>query len=320
MKRIFFVGLLASFAAVTGCPQFGDVCDYSACGDGATVQDASPDISSPDTSTDATTDRDPPPPGCDTPNDPLKNPEKCLVDSFGVFVSPSGDDANAGTKDKPVKTIGKALSMGRGRVVVCEGTYTESLEIKADVELYSGVTCDFAKAGGKAKLVASKPEYAVSIGKVTASLSDLDISGIPGTASSPNSIGVWVVDATKLTLRNVSVAAKAGFKGDDGTPGTTGAYAAGNGNGNPADMNAAGAQKVCTCSSGGTSAGGAGGAANSNGQNGADPIPANPAGNDGVGGLGGVSCNPSGAGRNGADRVDIAAASKLTSPRYDWRE
>ncbi|MBK6464481.1 MAG: DUF1565 domain-containing protein [Myxococcales bacterium] len=96
------------------------------------------------------------PPGCETPNEPVKNPEKCLVDSYGVYVSPSGDDGNPGTRTKPYKTVGKGLSAGRGRVVVCEGTYAESVEVKSDVEVYSGVTCDFGKAGGRAKVVGTK--------------------------------------------------------------------------------------------------------------------------------------------------------------------
>ena len=315
-KKTIFLFVVGTMGLL-GCPHLSHYCDEGYCDP---KEDGGADVSAPDgtsdTSTDATTDRDPPPPGCDTPTEPLKNPEKCLVDSFGVFVSAGGADTNDGTKQKPFKTVGKALASGRGRVVVCEGTYTESLEIKADVELYSGVTCDFAKAGGKAKLVATKPEYAVSVGTVTALLADLEVTAAAGTAGSPNSIGVWSVDATKLTLRGVAVSAKEGFKGDDGAPGGTGAYVVGNGNGNPADMNNPGGGKSCTCNSGGLSGGGAGGLPGVDASNGGQAL-GGAAPKDGAGGVMLASCattEPNGTGNNGADRMDAPAAGKLTVP------
>jgi hypothetical protein len=110
--------------AASGCWKFGHYCDEGFCDP---VADAGGDGSvadgSLDSSVDAKADAEPPPPGCDTPNEPLKNPEKCLVDSFGVFVSPTGDDGNPGTKAKPFKTLGKALGAKRSRVVVCEARH-----------------------------------------------------------------------------------------------------------------------------------------------------------------------------------------------------
>ena len=180
----------------------------------ATADGTLPDTSIPDTSIpDAKTDRDPPPPGCDTPQEPLKNPEKCLVDSFGVFVATGGSDSNDGTKGRPFKTIGKALGAGKDRIVVCEGTYTESIDIKADVEIFSGVTCDFTKAGGKAKVVASKPEYAVSIAKPASAVQirDLEVEAIDGTSTSVNSIAVLATEVATVKLFNVTATAKKGF-------------------------------------------------------------------------------------------------------------
>ncbi len=258
MKKIIALGLATTTALVfAGCFSIPALCDNGTCdaeSDGG-VGEGGVGEGSVDGGVDVVV-----PPGCETPNEPVKNPEKCLVDSYGVYVSPSGDDGNAGTRTKPYKTVGKGLSAGRGRVVVCEGTYAESVEVKSDVEVYSGVTCDFGKAGGRAKVVGTKPEYAVKIGKVTATLAELDIEGAAGTAGSRTSVGVWAVEAVKVSLRKVGVEAKGGFAGEAGAGGTTGTYATGNGNGNPASASAGGAAKPCTCSSGGVTAGGRGGA------------------------------------------------------------
>ena len=278
--------------------------------DGSTSDGTVPDSTIPD----AKTDGDPPPPGCDTPTDPLKNPETCLVESFGVFVSSGGSDSNDGSKAKPFKTIGKALASGKDRVVVCEGTYAESVEIKADVEIYSGVTCDFTTAGGKAKVVATKPEYVMAIGKVKTIVVDLELAGAPGTATSPNSIGVWAVEARSVSLRNVEVSAENGFNGKDGSAGVTGTYAAGNGNGNPASADQPGPSKSCSCTSGGVTGGGGGGAPALSPTAGGEQL-AGVAPRDGAGGLQSTSCGglePNGAGNSGADRADMTPAVPVT--------
>ncbi len=55
------------------------------------------------------------PVGCESPQDPVKQAEKCLVDGYGVYVSPSGNDATgAGTRAAPYKTLGKALERQMG--------------------------------------------------------------------------------------------------------------------------------------------------------------------------------------------------------------
>jgi hypothetical protein len=301
-----------------GCPQFGELCDYVTCDAG--VDDGSaPDSATPDSSTDGKADADPPPPGCDTPNEPLKNPEKCLVDSFGVFVSPTGDDANPGTKAKPFKTLGKAVAAGRSRVAVCEGTYAESLELKTNVEIYSGVSCDFAKAGAKARLAGTLPEYVVKVEGVTVLLSSVEVAAAPGTATSLNSVGVWATAGSNLRIVGSGVTSADGFNGGEGAPGSTGTYAGGvMGAGNDATAANPGALKACMCTSGGNSAGGGGGAVGTAGQGGGDSIPENPPGlsppHTGAGGLGASICaTPGGVGLPGADRANATDAAKATT-------
>ena len=150
MRSTLVLGVVAAGIVLAGCPQFGHWCDEGYCDpkadaglDGTLPDGFVPDGTIPEAGPDA----EPPPKDCLTPTEPVKNPEKCLVDAFGAFVSPSGDDANDGSKAKPFKTIGRALQGVRTRIVVCEGEYAGSVDVTRAVEIYGGVSCDFTKAG-----------------------------------------------------------------------------------------------------------------------------------------------------------------------------
>jgi hypothetical protein len=259
MKRLSIRGLSAMLlATLVGCPdgnrlvEVTPLCDPSVCDGG---------LADSDSSTDAKPDADPPPPGCDTPNEPLKNPEKCLVDSFGVFVSPTGDDGNPGTKAKPFKSIAKALGAGRSRVFACEGEYVGSLDISTGVSLYSGVACDFAKAGGRAKVTASKPDYAIKIAKVSDAvvIADIEVLGIAGVAPSESSIGVFVSESANVQFVRAKIEAA---DGADAPPKKDGAFtlAASAPKGGDASGNTGGvAPTTGACPGGGSSTGGKGG-------------------------------------------------------------
>ena len=319
MKRILgSVAGLSLVGLLVGCPHIGQTeCDFANCdaalgGPDGTLPDGDvPDTAIPDAKPDA-----PIPAGCDTPNEPLKNPEKCLTDVFGAYVSATGDDSGPGTKAKPFKTIGKALGGSTVRIVVCEGTYAESLDVKRDVELYSGVDCAFSKAAAKAKVVATKPEYAVGIAKPASSvrISEFEVEAVDGNAASANSVGIAVSEVAAVKLVGVDVVAKKGFDGPPGAGGTTGvvsnlAAIGGTPNGNPAIASTTpGSAKSCTCTVGGSSGGGGGGLPTGGGQ---DGIPAS--GATGKGGAGNISCNPTGFGGNGGDSAVATPASKQTT-------
>lgn len=288
-------------SAVTPC----DLADCTETGPG-------PDVSIPDSGKDG----DVPPPGCDSLNDPLKNPEKCFTDENWAYVSPSGDDGGAGTKGKPFKSLKKALEGGKIRIAVCEGTYTESVDVTRDVTIQSGFSCDFTKAGAKAKVVGTKPDYAVSVAKPAGNvaLRDLEVEAADGTASSVNSVAIVANDVTKVTLIGVSATAKKGFDGPAGAGGTTGvvsnlAAIGGTINGYPATGSTTpGLFKTCVCTVGGNTTGGVGGAPGGDGQNGAPPVAGS-----GMGGGGGISCNPNGNGGNGGSGNAGSAAQKSTT-------
>ena len=311
-KLILILPVLVVGAVMVGCPAFPDACDYGACIDGGSPDGTLPDGKVPEDAKPDTA----PPAGCDTPNEPLKNPEKCLVDAFGAFVSPTGDDANPGTKAKPFRTIGKALGTTQPRIVVCEGTYAEAVEVTRDVALLSGVDCGFSRAAGKAKIVAQKPEGAIRIAKPAKAVfvRDIEAEAIDGTAASPNSVAVVIDEVASVSLVGVTATAKKGFDGAEGVAGTTGvvsnlAAIGGNINGNPATGGTnAGPSKACICSVGGTTAGGAGGTVGGNGQDGT-PL----GGASGKGGMASTNCLSGGAGGTGASMAPIAGAGKQVS-------
>jgi hypothetical protein len=211
---------------------------------------------------------DPLPAGCTTPNEPLKNPEKCLVDSFGAFVSPTGDDGNPGTKAKPFKTIGKALAGEKTRIAVCEGTYKGSVTIGRKVEIYGGVDCDFKGPGAKAKIEASEPGFAVKLTQANETLlSDLSLVGKNGVQPGESSIGLFVSESTNVKLVRLTVEAG---EGAEAGPVKNGLFVFPT----QTNLDAQGAVpgSTGTCPGGGKSVGGAGGAAGNDGMAG-DPAP-----------------------------------------------
>ena len=222
----FGMGVLA----LPGCPGFSLVCEEGPCGtdgglDGTLPDGDVRDTNIPDVKPDA-----PIPVGCDTPNEPLKNPEKCLTDVFGAFVSPTGDDADPGTKAKPYKTLGKALSGPTLRIVVCEGTYAEALTIQRDVEIFSGIACTFDKAGKPAGIESGKATgFSVERGSVA--LRGVNVTAMNATDPGESSIGVVASSGSSLTIVGGTIVAGTGAEGSAGAPGAN--YNAGLANSDP---------------------------------------------------------------------------------------
>ena len=253
----FGVGCLGSTKSLCEYAD-GKACqDLDAGLDGTLPDGFVPDGAVPEAGPDA----EPPPKDCLTPTDPTKNPDKCLVDAFGAFVSPSGEDANDGSKAKPYKTLGRALQGVRTRIVVCEGEYTASLDVTRAVEVYGGVSCDFTKAGAKAKVVATKPAYGVKVEKVTGAvvLADLDVVGMNAAAPSESSVGVWVTESGNVKLLRSRVEAGDGADAPAARDGSF-ALAAKAPDGQMAVANTGGAAgDTGACPGGGSSKGGKGG-------------------------------------------------------------
>jgi hypothetical protein len=255
---------------------------------------------------------DAPPVNCPSGKEPKDDPT-CVTNDVGVFVSAGGNDANAGTKEKPLATLGAALTKagtaGKGKIFVCEGSYTESVEIKATVGVYGGFKCaDWTYSGTKPKFAGAKPDYVVKVdGASGVTLADLELDGKDGAVGTgQSSIGLFVAGATGAIISRIFVSAGQGASGPGGTLNAFSFPQQTDLDGNAADGGTAGPAKAVACPGGKPSTGGKGGdGAGGDGDNGA------PAGDGGAKGLGGaqsIPCTIGGDGSNGLSGKDAVAA------------
>ena len=215
MKRTsFFVGVLGfvglGMLAFGGCASFeADICAYGICKGG----DASLDRSQGDGPLADGDVRDVNLPDCPTVTDPAQNPEKCFSDA-DAFVSANAAPGGDGTRLRPFRTLGEGLgATTKPRIVVCEGTYTESLTIQRSVSIYSRVNCVFTAPGARAHIFApAGKETAVFIDRVpNVRLVDLEIDG-PATGV-PNSIAVLLNGALSTKIERSLLTSGVGANG-----------------------------------------------------------------------------------------------------------
>lgn len=310
-------GLGAAFVAA--CGNFGTDTSTSPADDSVMGGDASSDAGTIGPSA-----------SCDATVEP-RDPSSCLTDAYGVFVNGKrGDDANDGSRDAPVRTIGRALAVvgTRSRVYVCSSSYTENVSLTKPVSIYGGFDCEtWAYTGDRAVISPKTTGYALDIQRVEPEIVVADIEAVsrPGIEGSVSSIAVRAAWSRVHFLRD-RFSAGAGFRGADGEAGTapslvsvTSGQLDYNGNDWKEDPNDTSylppgitpPAKVCTCSTGDTSTGGAGG---DRGSVGGDGLPTYaPGSNSGKGGKGyNDACmggNPESgyAGSNGPD-ADASAA------------
>jgi hypothetical protein len=140
----FWITACGETFASRDCPSGSDCTEQ---GDDASIDHIVPDV---DASVNATTDSQE---GCDTTKTP--SAESCLInEAYGVFVAPSGDDANPGTKAAPMKSIGAAVvkaKSGVKRVFACAGVYDESLVVDKEnegVKVFGGFACPSTDGAG----------------------------------------------------------------------------------------------------------------------------------------------------------------------------
>ena len=271
MKRwtLYLAGATALVAGLVACPQFApdDVCGYPGfCGD-----------SSVDGSKDSGTDG---PATCPSGNEPKDDPS-CVSDALGIFVAPSangGSDANPGTKESPVASLKtalqKAASGSKGFIFVCEGSYTESVDIAQTVSVFGGFKCaDWSYTGALAKFTATKSDYVLHLDAANnVTIADVELDAIDAPINTgASSISAFVAASQNVKLERLT--AKAG-KGSDGPDGALANYSlpdAGALKGNDAPGIDGGAPKIVPCPGGDSTTGGGGGYGN--GQDGMDGTP-----------------------------------------------
>jgi hypothetical protein len=238
-----------------------------------------------------------------------------LRDECGVFVSTSGSDTNAGTKDSPFGTVEQAVkaaksSSGKAWVFVCQGTYTEgAIEVEGDLGVYGKLDCASGGGGGGAQWTvgttravieardAGATVFAFENGK--AKLEGLELHAKDAEADGQSSIAVFVNGGELAVVGSLIKAGtgKPGAAGKNGGPADAQAAA-----GNPATVTNGGPPKTCACAGGDTKGGQGGtvGAFLGAGDKGAPDYSAPPP-DDGAGGSGAAgTCNSGGAGHDGA--------------------
>ena len=241
----------------------------------------------------------------------------------GVFVSSSsGDDANPGTRDKPVRTLERAISLARTgplRVYACAEVFPEAVTVPSGVEVWGGLDCarDWSYLGGKNRTVLAPGPDLIPLqvekgeeGRIS-TLADLRIEAADASMPGGSSIAMLVLTGAAVELRRSELVAG---DGADGEPGERGGEQPAKG-GAPGNSGAAacsadsvlGAPPAITVCGGAQTLGGKGGDGNAaRGGSGNDgqpePVP-NPDGL-GLGGSGEVSgaqCLPGQVGENGTD-------------------
>jgi hypothetical protein len=164
----------------------------------------------------------------------------------GIFVAKTGHDANAGTLESPVLSLGIAIFLaaesGKRDVYVATGVYLESIALQPDVAVYGGYSADFSKRNIKAyqtTIIGNTPTASYP-GAVTAKtlkgavagssrLDGFTIFGADNKKAGGSSYGVYVLDCdNSLMLSNLHIIAG---DGGGGTNGSAGVHGQGGGSG-----------------------------------------------------------------------------------------
>ncbi|MBL8916930.1 MAG: hypothetical protein JNM17_39870 [Archangium sp.] len=244
------------------------------------------------------------PTGADDPDDTGTDQNCDGIDgdeSRAIFVALTGLDLNPGTKALPKRTIQagvNAANSSRPHVYVSEGTYLETVTLRAGISIFGGYAAtagwtrsplytttiqqDITTNGRVMALLGVNINTATTVAYVT-----VRANNAQGTSAS--TYGVHCVACNSLTLKRVNViagSATAGTSGGNGTPGIGAGNGAPGGNGScDSAAGAGGPGGFSACGRTGGNGGNGGAEGSNNGQTGGQGI-------SGIGGGGaGPSCN-----------------------------
>ncbi len=211
-----------------------------------------------------------------------------------IFVSPAGNDANAGTYDSPKRSITSALAAAVGQskrdVLVAAGTYTEQVSMAAGKGVYGAYqTGTWSRSNANVVTVTgSSPALLVSAAN-NVTLQLLGFIGANVGAASGTAYGAVILNSNNVALQSVSIRAGSGGAGNNGASGSTGGSGSAGIQGNPGCEDSGGFCSGCSQPVGG--AGGTSACGRTGGQGGA---PANGGATGGMGssGVGGTPGGP----------------------------
>ena len=180
---------------------------------------------------------------CDTgPKEPACNADPALgpaEDDCGVFVSSSlGDDANPGTRERPVRTLVKAIGLARSgplRVYACAEVFPEAVMVPSGVAVWGGLDCadGWAYVGDNRRTVLAPAPDAIPL-QVNASelqgistLADLRLEAADASLPGGSSIAMLVQPGGAVEVRRSELVAGDGANGELGQGGGDGPAAGG---------------------------------------------------------------------------------------------
>ncbi|XXR50587.1 hypothetical protein WMF29_11285 [Sorangium sp. So ce381] len=249
-----------------------------------------------------------------------------VIDGCGVFVSQvfyGGDDANPGTKDRPVRSVQRAIEIartGRGRVFVTNDGFDDTITLPSGVDIYGGfnpLTWERREAHVVTQII-SRESLLIALSVEPARPGDTGAADGVSTIdqvriASDAHVGMLVQSGTAVEIVHSEVSASYGWKGRDGEEwpfpnragdGPDGLYG---GDACSATTVAGGAAVTSPCDEGPTSIGGKGGDGLPNG------------GEDGETGAPVPAPNPDHSGRGGhADRENLGCEQGFTGISGGW--
>jgi hypothetical protein len=150
-----------------------------------------------------------------------------IGDECGIFVSASVgvDEANLGSKERPLKTLATAVAKAKGQrrpVYACAEVFTEALTIDAGIELYGGLDCnkgwEYIGAQAKTTLTADASLVPLTMTKQTdkAKIVDFAIVAADATPMTGGSSIAVIADHANASFLRCDIAAGLGADGGSG--------------------------------------------------------------------------------------------------------
>lgn len=243
-----------------------------------------------------------------------------------IFASPTGNDANPGTKARPKRELQAALATiraGNGRyVLVAFGTYAR-VTLASGIGIFGGYDPSSWTRRDRfpdgLPLVSGSPEGVLADGAKDVVLQHLRIRGLNPGASERSAYGIRALGNSSLTLERVAVSAGDGAAGPAGAGGSPGQRA---GNGDPGAAGSCDGDVSTPGANGGSSpAGRTGGRGGGSGFLGGNPGSGGKVGTaGGAAGDRGNPGKPGGKGESGENGAPGAAGAGAVSSTGDARE
>ncbi|MBL8952559.1 MAG: hypothetical protein JNK82_17400, partial [Myxococcaceae bacterium] len=145
-----------------------------------------------------------------------------------IFVSPSGLDANPGTRAAPKRTVQAglvaAVTGNRRDVYVAAGTYTEQAQVPAGKGLYGGyAAATWARATANAVTVTGVVTPLAMTGASNARVQLMSFIGTSPAGTGQTAYGAFITSSQNVLLEGVTIRSAAGTAGAAGAAGSMGA-------------------------------------------------------------------------------------------------